>query len=307
MLESAAKLLSAISARLTERARASTAGEDLGGGMFDQDVVDMKRAAASYLLPQTYSASERELLDTQLANFEAPPASLKKFATGTKLYKAQIGDTDSGLVVRVEMEVRAPVEQAVAYMMGLPLEFGKFVYVEDAVTLVERRSDHCVFMHSKLLLPAPLRDRDSVALALWERLDENTYFVTQTSHDHPACQPSPDVVRLGMVRNMMLTRVGPKLTRLELVGSVQLNGAIPRSINDSVTFPAIARAHVILAQYFVSVRPADGFNDGDARALGRIIFFQLFPNRHVEHVLRDKIGKLVAMTNVLRAAQTKYR
>ena len=61
--------------------------------MFSIDVMNMKEAAAKCSLPQAYDADERETLDTQLALFNAPPVSLKKFKTGTKMYTAQVSRT----------------------------------------------------------------------------------------------------------------------------------------------------------------------------------------------------------------------
>ena len=51
------------------------------------------------------------MLDEQLALHEAPGKGLRKYKTGTKLYTCQLADTGSGLDVRAEMEIRAPVEQ----------------------------------------------------------------------------------------------------------------------------------------------------------------------------------------------------
>ena len=87
------------------------AEEDLGGGMFDQDVREMREFAAKVPLPQVYEPDEQRVLDEQLALHEVPRPSLRKYKTGTKLYTCQLVDTGSGVDVRAEMEMRAPVEQ----------------------------------------------------------------------------------------------------------------------------------------------------------------------------------------------------
>ncbi|GMI21069.1 hypothetical protein TeGR_g6741 [Tetraparma gracilis] len=111
LLMSTAKLIIAAGFKMTEQARQEMAEEDLGGGMFDQDVRDMRDFTAKAALPQVYDADELEVLDEQLALHDAPKPSLRKYKTGTKLYTCQLADTGSGMDVCAEMEVRAPVEQ----------------------------------------------------------------------------------------------------------------------------------------------------------------------------------------------------
>ena len=60
-------------------------------------------------------------------------------------------------------------------------------------------------------------------------------------------------------------------------------------------------------RYFCAVRAADSFDDGDAIALGRILFLNMFPHREREDVLREKIDQHIRIFNVLRSAQAKYR
>jgi hypothetical protein len=111
LLMTMAKLVVAAGFKMKEQARQEMAEEDLGGGMFDQDVKDMREFADKVHLPQTYDADEQATLDTQLALHEAPGKSLRQYKTGTKLYTCQLANTGSGVDVRAEMEIRAPVEQ----------------------------------------------------------------------------------------------------------------------------------------------------------------------------------------------------
>jgi hypothetical protein len=104
-------LIIAAGFKMKEQARQEMAEEDLGGGMFDRDVRDMRGFAAKVPLPQVYDDDEQMVLDTQLALHEAPGKGLRRYKTGTKLYTCQLADTGSGVDVRAEMEMRAPVEQ----------------------------------------------------------------------------------------------------------------------------------------------------------------------------------------------------
>ncbi|GMI24152.1 hypothetical protein TeGR_g7569 [Tetraparma gracilis] len=87
LLMSTAKLIIAAGFKMKEQARQEMAEEDLGGGMFDQDVKDMRQAASKCDEPQQYDADEQATLDEQLAVFNTPPKRLKKHKAGTKLYK----------------------------------------------------------------------------------------------------------------------------------------------------------------------------------------------------------------------------
>ncbi|GMI41992.1 hypothetical protein TeGR_g8254 [Tetraparma gracilis] len=113
LLMNTAKLIIAAGFKMKEQARQDMAEEDLGGGIFDNDVKEMRTAAASYALPQVYNADERQTLNAALAKFNTP-TSYKRFKTGTKMYTAEITDTGKTVFVRAEMQVRAPAEQIVA-------------------------------------------------------------------------------------------------------------------------------------------------------------------------------------------------
>ncbi|GMI27839.1 hypothetical protein TeGR_g635 [Tetraparma gracilis] len=90
-----AELIIAAGFKMKEQARQEMAEEDLGGGMFDQDVKEMRTAVASYALPQVYDAEEQRTLDAEFVVHETPAKSLKRYKTGTKLYFACVRPADS--------------------------------------------------------------------------------------------------------------------------------------------------------------------------------------------------------------------
>ncbi|GMI21527.1 hypothetical protein TeGR_g3935 [Tetraparma gracilis] len=90
-----ANLIIAAGYKMKEQARQEMAEEDLGGGMFDQDVKDMRDFSTKAAQPQVYDADERQQLDESLEIFNKK-VSLKKYKTGTKMYSAEI--SDSGVI-----------------------------------------------------------------------------------------------------------------------------------------------------------------------------------------------------------------
>jgi hypothetical protein len=104
-------VLAAASYKMKEQARQDMVEEDLGGGMFDEDVKNMREAAGKCNEPQVYDADELETLDAELVLHNTPAKSLQKGKTRTKLYSLDIADTGRGVEVRVTAEIRAPAEQ----------------------------------------------------------------------------------------------------------------------------------------------------------------------------------------------------
>jgi hypothetical protein len=115
-----ANLIIAAGYKMKEQARQEMAEEDLGGGIFDEDVKEMRKAAASYALPQVYDAEEQQTLDVQRAHHETPAKTLTKYKTGTKLYSLDIADTGTGMEARVTEEVRAPAKQVGLQLRRIP-------------------------------------------------------------------------------------------------------------------------------------------------------------------------------------------
>jgi hypothetical protein len=59
--------------------------------------------------------------------------------------------------------------------------------------------------------------------------------------------------------------------------------------------------------YFAAVRPEDEFDDGDSTELGQLVIHKLYPLRAHSDVLRKEINEMIAIVNVLRSCQAKYR
>jgi hypothetical protein len=235
---------------MMEQARQEMAEEDLGGGMFDEDVTNMREGAARCLLPQHYTAEERQTLDMHRAAFDAPEKEPKKYKTGTKLYQAQLADDGHGTNMRVQAEVRAPPEQIVAWWMGNVKEFNEFM--ESRVpepsrltsTYKDPVSDHSVTARVYIPVPSPLSDREIVLRTLWEKLDDNTFFVTQASVEDAHFPRRDGVVRMTTVRTFKFTKISPKLTKFEYKGSASFGGSVPRSISNAITRPAASNVSV---------------------------------------------------------------
>jgi hypothetical protein len=260
-------LLAAVSYKMKEQARQDMAEEDLGGGMFDQDVKDMRKAAGKCNEAQVYDVEEQQTLDAELALHEAPATSLNAYRTGTKLYSLDVADTGSGLEGRVMTEVRAPAEQVgpplprmttnaqshplcsqvIAYMMGHNPEYRIFL-TDTPSEYGERRSDHRVVQRKPIPMPNPFQDREIVATMMWKKLDENTYFYTQKSCENDEFPARPGVVRASYRRTVKLTKMSARLTRVEMSGSVNMGGVLPRRINDTVTIPLTATLSVGMIQ-----------------------------------------------------------
>jgi hypothetical protein len=308
LLSQSAKLLGAVSLRVMERLQEDLAEADLGGGIFDDDVKEIRRASETCSVPQTYSTEERDHLDSQLAFFKTP-RSMAKYKTGTKLQRAEITDSGNDMHVRVELEVNAPVEQVVMYIMGHTPTYDEFTYrgTGDSVVFGERPNDHSAVSRASISMPTPLAGREIVLQSVWEKLDEDTFFVTQASCEHPQFPRQEKVVRATSMRSIMLVRAGPNLTKAEFVASASMGGFVPRRVNNTVTIPAIVKSQVSLLKFFAAVIPVDKFSSTDATTLGRIVMAELIHLRANEQVLRDKVSELVGMVNVLRVAQAQYR
>ncbi|GMI25157.1 hypothetical protein TeGR_g8236, partial [Tetraparma gracilis] len=309
LLMSTAKLIIAAGFKMKEKARQDMAEEDLGGGMFDKDVKGMREFAAKVPLPQVYDPGEQQMLDTQHALHDAPGKVLRRYKTGTKLFTCQLADTGRGVDVRAEMEIRAPVEQVLGYFMGhLPLYDKHITSENDAkIVLGERSSDHSLFAMAEIPMPAPFHDREVVTRSLWKKLDESAFLYVQASCEHDEFPRRAGVVRMDLRRSFKLTRIRPKLTKLVVSGSMGMGGVIPRRINDSVTIPVAFTTLTNVTRYFVCVRPADSFDEGDGTVLGRLLFLEMHPHRQNRDLLNEKIVDMIRMTNVLRSAQAKYR
>jgi hypothetical protein len=265
-----AELIIAAGYKMKEQARQEMAEEDLGGGMFDQDVKDMRKAAGKCNEPQIYDAEEQQMLDAQLVVHGTAAKSLRKHKTGTELYSYDVADTGSGMDVRVLAEVRAPAEQVgeatatednrlrpltrftpqvLAYLMGHNPQFDMSSDKNNATEIGERSSDHSVVSRTDVPMPNPFNDREIIVRSMWKKLDENTYFYSQLTCKHDEFQERPGIVSVDFNRSVKLTKINAKLTRVEGRGSFNLGGSIPRRINDTVTMPFSAASAAGMIRY----------------------------------------------------------
>jgi hypothetical protein len=199
--------------------------------------------------------------------------------------------------------------QIIGYYMGHVPQFNKYWSKNDDVKVVlgERSSDHSLLAMGEFPLTAPFQDRELVTRSLWKKLDASTFFLVQSSCEHDEFPRRAGLVRMKFRRSYKLTKIGPKLTKLGVSYSMGMGGVIPRRINDSVTIPMIARSCAATNVYFMCVRPADSFDEGDGTVLGRLLFLQLHPHRQNRDLLNEEILGVIRTTNVLRSAQAKYR
>jgi hypothetical protein len=310
LLMSTAKLIIAAGFKMKEQARQEMAEEDLGGGIFDQDVKEMREAASKCNEPQQYDADEQATLDEQLAVFNTPPKRMKIYKSGTKLMDVQVVHTEAGsFASRAQLEVRAPPEQIVAFLMAHTMQYynHNMESRDGEFEVAERRNDHHIVARIPVSLPAPITDREFVFESLWRKLGEDTFFVAQTSCKHDEFPLSNAFVRIIFSRNFKLTRLSPRLTKIEIVGMAKLGGSLPISLNHQITMTFMTTSQISMMQYFVSVRPADSINEGDATRLGHLLFFQLHKHRKNKDRLNEKILDMIRTMDVLRSAQAKYR
>jgi hypothetical protein len=212
LLMSTAKLIVAAGFKMKEQARQEMAEEDLGGGMFDRDVRDMRDFASKCNEPQVYENDERQQLDESIAFFNKKD-SLKKYNTGTNLYTAHVTDTVQDVRIRVETEVRAPVEQIISYCMGKSRQFNEYNNRYSDTAAVDGPNDHNMVVAGCMALPHPFQKRHVITKTLWEKLDDNSFFVSQICDKHSNIPAVENSVATTHKRCFKLTRVGPSLTK----------------------------------------------------------------------------------------------
>jgi hypothetical protein len=152
---------------------------------------------------------------------------------------------------------------------------------ENATEIGERRSDHSVVSRTAAHMPNPFDDRELIIRSMWKKLDESTYFYLNSTCEHNEFPVRPGVVRVNFRRSIKLTKINAKLTRVEMSGSADLGGRIPRSINNTVTIPFIAASTVGLHQYeSASARDASANNNPSMGVVRALIFFRACTDMH---------------------------
>lgn len=287
----------------------------LGDPLFSNDIRTMNDATKRFLLPQFHDADEQKQLDESLALFKSTTrklggGDLKKYQTGTRLYKSQVVKTGDDVFVRGQLKLRVPPEQVVAYYMGWCKQYWDRTSTfagDKPVVLGERRNDHSLVQEASIAMPTPFSHRQLVVKTLWAKLGPDTYFVSTVTSEHEDFPPRDKAVKSSLNRLVKLTRVGPSVTLYEAVGNFKLGGRFPSTINNLFTIPLVVQQPVLVVLYFVAVRPPHLFDEADGTVLGQLLFVQLHPHRRKPDELRKTIQEIIARVDVLRDAQVKYR
>ncbi|GMI52766.1 hypothetical protein TeGR_g10861 [Tetraparma gracilis] len=306
------KLLVASAYKIREEAKISQADEELGGDAYGDDVVEMNGAVAAMKQPQVYTQEETERLDQALVTFnEIGAKKLKNYRTNTKLHSAECTVGDALVTVRVKAEVRAEPEGIVAYTMGhAPKYTAAGIEARSSslgLNIIERASDHSLYAQTTYKFPAPLQNRDLCNIHMWRRLDNSTYFVMQQSFPHVSCPVTADFTRMTTVRHFMITKVAPRLSRVEMLCQLDMNGSVGRRLNRLLTVPTLTVSLLGTQRFFAATRSPDQYDEGDAKELGRLLFFGLKKHRKNESDLRNEVDAVIAKYSVLRACQAKHR
>jgi hypothetical protein len=80
-------------------------------------------------------------------------------------------------------------------------------------------------------------------------MENGNFFLCQTSNPHPEFPPADGVVQIDLKRAITLRRVGPRCSSVEVVGSINMGGAIPSWVNTRITIPTMKSTSVSIQQY----------------------------------------------------------
>jgi hypothetical protein len=290
-LARASKLLTAAGQKLGKQAGLVQEEDEEEEGIFDQDARGLVEVAKRYEEPQVYSAEERRRLVDGLAFLNAPTPNMKPHRANTKLFKAEF-DAVNG-VGRGSWELRAPATQIMAYLMGHTPQYtslGEKGTMKGGLTVGERANDHHVVARALIPMPYPLQDREVVTCTYWEKMSEAEYLQVQVSEEHDGFPRSPDLVRVDFKRTFKFTVLSPTKTKVDGKATIVLGGSITPRINNLIVRPIMANSPVSSLRFFLCIRPADGYDEGDATELGRFLMLKLYRHRDNEHVLRALVS-----------------
>jgi len=156
----------------------------------------------------------------------------------------------------------------IAYYIAIAEQFTNHDF-SFLITIGERRNDHDVVVQGVLAMPSHVLDRQRTVHELWEKLDDNTYFITQKSCVHADFPAVKSTVRMTTTRLFKLTNTSSKSTPLEAVASMHLGGSFPASLNNFFAIPIIESSPVSRATCFAAFRAADAFDESEATQLGQ--------------------------------------
>jgi hypothetical protein len=216
-----------------------------------------------------YTQEETERLDQALVTFnEIGAKKLKNYRTNTKLHTAECTVGDALVTVRVNAEVRAEPEGIVAFsMLHAPKYIAAGIEADPSslgLNIIERASDHSLYVQSMYKFPAPLQNRDLCNIHMWRKLDNSTYFMMQQSFPHESCPVTADFTRMTTVRHFMITKVAPRLSRVEMLCQLDINGSVGKTLNRMITLPGLTvtllSKNLAGVQRPLPTRPPDGIN-----------------------------------------------
>jgi hypothetical protein len=116
-------------------------------------------------------------------------------------------------------------------------------------SLLSSRNDHSIIKQLRMPMPYPLEDREWVGITLWEQMENGDYFICETTTTHPEFPPAHGVVQIDVTRSFTVRQVGPRLCSVELVGHMDMGGAIPSWVNIRITIPVMKNTPLSTQQY----------------------------------------------------------
>jgi hypothetical protein len=236
-------------------------------------------------------------------------ARAEKLKTNTKLVTGEVVHSDHHLIARVNANIRAPINQALAYFFAHHQQYQDHTNFDTPDVMLDvyfDRTPRSVFTVNQYKSPFPLANREYVTLCTWEKLSDGSFHFAAVSADHSSYPITPDFVRMTVTRSARLVAISPSLTHVVVTSEVNLGGRIPRAVNDAITVPMLAGTCLRMMTYFSHVRSPDAYDAGDAVELGKLAFLKLRPLVKHPEELRDAVTKMIARNDVMREFQSKY-
>jgi hypothetical protein len=142
---------------------------------------------------------------------------------------------------------------------------------------------------------------------LFRKLSDDTYFILQASREHEGCPQTSEFVRMSGERLFMVTRTGPRTSRVEVINRLNLNGGIPRQINSTLVLSSMIGVMQYSVEYFAATRAAASYEDEDAKVLGRLLVLKLYALRSNAGDFRKQMSTAIDNIRVLRECQARIR
>jgi hypothetical protein len=279
------------------------------------DLKAMEKAMEKFKIPQVYEPKELELLAKCRAAYAKDEAmNHKKLKLSTPLVQGGVstgGSSADNVTIRVTNIVHAPVEFVLARLMNHDVNYRAVVNRENSMILreciLDRKNDHHAIQLLRIKSPVSIiKNRESVMSILWEKDGEGEYFVASNSIEHDDYPVTPSFVRIEVMGIYKIKQIGDSATHMQLVGSVNMKGNIPKYLNDKVTIPQLCNRPLKFIHFFAVVRPPEEYDDSSSRELGHIIFHLLHPLRSKVDALRQAISIMMTRYAVFRYIKSKY-